>query len=365
MFSIPANINVNYPTTMPETPVGGINVGAAIKDMEPGAFTPTKLAHDQKVAAIREQFEINMREYHQQFETLTEAAGKASEAMPEARKNKIIAISALAVTIVATVGLLCAAAATGMLPLAFAAIPLLGLIGVESYFVHSTRTIVSGLKAQIEAPGRLPKPQLRLPVYEPSKDLDLRETRMDAQNVLSRMTLTQIASSGYSTTKIAKYALLDRAAKVSPESREVFYAQVNQLIDVLGEIKRKHDSYARQIANENSRLKNEFNAWAQVQRNSLASQKQLIVDRRRELGRQDEARAHGVPVRGNLFEKMHLEQAIADRKRQKNLFNETYRAKEVEIHNWYNNVFAVERNKFQEAISLVESRFNAAKAGAL
>lgn len=365
MFSIPPNINVNYPTTMPEAPVGGINVGAAIKDMEPGAFTPTKLAHDERVSAIRKQFEINMKEYNQQFKTLTEAAGKASEAMPEARKNKIIAISALAVTIVAAVGLLCAAAATGMLPLAFAAIPLLGLIGVESYFVHNARTNVSGLNAQIEAPGRLPKPQLRLPVYDPGKDLDLRETRMDAQNALSRMTLTQIAASGYSTTKIAKYALLDRAAHVSPQGREVFYAHFNQLIDVLGEVKRKHDSYVRQIANENSKLKSEFTAWAQMQRNSLASQKQLIVDRRRELGRQDEARAHGVPVRGNFFEKVHLEQAVADRRRQKDLFNHTYHAKDAEIQKWHGDIVSLEKSKFQETIAMIEGQFNAAKVGAL
>lgn len=360
MFTIPSPINFNYSNVGLRPVAGSLVVGAAIKDLQEGSLTPTKKEHERKIVEIQNKFEQDTKAYHEQMEVLTDRAAKAEGHIGSSRAKKALAITLLAISIVAVVGLTVAAIATGALPLLFVAAPFIVGIASSSYFTHVQRKEVSGLEDTINAPLRLKKPQLLLPAYDPSKDYDLFQSRSDAQNAIAQMSLAKLAKSHYTTNAVIKYALLDRVAQVPANLRPLFYSKCIQLIENYGTIVREQRDYNQMIDNEAYRLKRDLTRWTSDQEHNLSSQQMLLDQRERELNK----RAR----RGELvssLDRLSLQLAFSGLENQKLEFARTSERRAIEINHWREQMVGQSDSLFQQSVNQIEQQYGALKTGAL
>lgn len=271
-FSIPQTIPFTYslPTKLVEN--HSLIVGTAIKDMPSGAETSMKKAHALAIANAQAKFEIELANYA----AATKKIENAHIAFSEACKKKILAMTLLAITTLGAVCATVAAVLTQTGPFLFVATAFLIGIAPSSYFTHTFREIASKLEKEIPVASPIPKPVLHLPIYDPAADLDLKQTRIAAQNTLAKTTLSQIANANYPKENIVNYALLDRLTKISQAKRSSFYAKYLQLIQAQKQIDHERWHYGAQTGKEYRRLVVELHDWVKLQNSYINSQQILL-----------------------------------------------------------------------------------------
>ncbi len=262
-FSIPPFIFPTYKVAEADfAPPRIPNIGSKVKDLPDDANTRMKQEHDAEVIRVKEEYRINNEQYKSDLARTTSIAVTAATKIDNARFKKAMAITALALAAIGLVGALIATSVTGTLPLLIIAAPFaIGLIPSTYYTVIFSKA-VSTLHNQIQAPGLLIRPVLKLPHYIPGNDLDLRQTRLDAQNTLvSCNTLASLAKSRYSQKEITDYALFDRFAKVTNANRPNFYAKAFQLTTIYNNVVKQKQDYEARATNAHGNMQKELNTW--------------------------------------------------------------------------------------------------------
>lgn len=366
VFSIPQPIHPVY-TLPPSGPVGvSLNVGTAIKDMPQGADTTMKRDHNFAVIQAKERFDAAEKQYENDFQLATQKATTASNAIGDARKKKIIAITILAASIIAIVGTAIALGVSGLWPVALIAVPFLMALVPTSYYTHLFRKLVSSLENDIQAPGLLPKPVLTLPVYNPKQDLDLLQSRIDAQNILALGNLKQLAESKWSNDQITNYALLDRVTPISMDKRPQFYAKCIQLIDGFGLIMKQHTALKSQADHEFQKMDQALKEWKRDQDSYISSQEWTLREQERQQAAIREARLAGRPIPvysplsgiATLLSRWELEKL-------KTTTAETYGRRDSDNRGWYRSTLVSIETTFQQASNHLEMQYSYAKAAAV
>lgn len=359
--------------TLPVVPPAAVslNIGSAIKDAQPGSGTEMEKANSIAIKRIVEKFEADQVQYNQDLQAASLKATEASKVIGEARKNKAIAITLLVANIITIVGVSLAAVLTGTWPIAFAATPfLIGLVPT-SYYTDIFCNQVSHLDRDLNAPSQLAKPAMQqLPIYNPKKDLDLKQSRIDAQNALASMTLQQIAKSEWSNQDIVNYALLDRVTVIKSEKHPAFYAKCVQLIEGYRHIVKEHHNFLEAAEREFKLIKRELKSWKEKQDAYIQSQEWVYEQRQREMERnavqQRQARRRGehVPVYTTVGTTMgRLANSISRRELESLKLDvaENYGRKDSENRYWYQNTLAAIHTAFNQAIDNLNQQFNEAK----
>lgn len=357
-FSIPKTI---YPSfTLSHDKIGSVEVGTAIKDLPPGTITEMKKRHEKATIIAKERFEIAQKEYEKDFQNASIKAEKASTLIGGTRLKKAIAITLLVASIITAVGVTLASIATGTWPLLFVALPLFVGIAPTSYFTHIFRHQTSKLEKQIEAPERLAKPQLNLPIYKEEKDLDLYQSRINAQNNLSRMTLDGIAHSGLSDEKIVSYALLDKVTDINKKKKPAFYAKTIQLANTQ---RNNNEEYFKLKAKANSefhRLNSELESWKSTQETHISSQEWTNFNHDLTTARYHYGRP---PYRDNLFLVSAPTSILShwDLEQQKTELATNVARRKNEINNWHQSTLIAIETAFNEAVENINQQYQEAK----
>jgi len=251
-------------------------VGTAVKDLPEGAETDMKKSVALTASRVQQKFDADLHQYEEDIEVASTRAKQALDRIDGERTGKAIAVTLLVVSILATIGAIVAAAATGILPLLFVAVPLIAVIAASSYYVHHFNTEIAQLKRDIASPSLLTKPVLNLPSYDSAKDLDLEKSRTNAQNTIATMSLEAVAQSNWSTEQLRDYALLDRVTQLDEDSRPAFYAKCIELIHSYNKIAAERLNYLNSAESEHNRLWSELHRWKQDQEAYIRSQEMQV-----------------------------------------------------------------------------------------
>lgn len=255
---------------------GNLKVGEAIKDLKEGTKTAMLGAHEKKVEDLTREYQSNLEQYNSTHGKLSMDAEDAKLEISIARRKKAIAITAVAFSVIAIVGIAVATALTGVWLAGLAALPFAVTLVPASYYSHCFRSAVSQLERVIDSPNKLSRPELQLPKYDPKKDLDLKESRMQAVNQFANATLADIAKSGFSIQEIVDYDLLGRATKTAEKNKPHFYAQCVELIKGFGTLAKTHEENEKLIANEVKKQNDEVAKWNKDMESALHSDKEAI-----------------------------------------------------------------------------------------
>lgn len=366
VFSIPPQINPNY--VIPDSnPVGHtLNIGTAIKDMPDGTDTPMRIEYNTKVHRAHEKYTNDQIEYDREFSRLTEVARTAETTIHDARKKKMIAVTALVTTIFATVAIGIASAVTGTWPLAFAVVPFLIGMVPASYYTHVFRKSVSRLESDIQAPSILRRPVLSLPTYSPHTDLDLKQTRIDFQNRIAGMSLAMLAQARYNETDVVRYALLDKVTVIAPSKRPAFYAKCLQLIQAHGELYKEQQKCIRMTGQSYSSLKSDLHRWKSEQDRSIRIEEENLRHRE-EAETRTECRISEQPPYHTVVKTVQtISIAVArhnldTRKRE---LERTFGRREADLDNWQSNMNQSIENGLKAALNQLEQQYTLAKSSA-
>lgn len=343
-FSIPKTIIPNY-TTCDTLPSGLPQIGTAIKDLPPGAETAAKKAHSTAVTKLREQFVSDTERYNHALNNANVRADAAEKVISNERWKKVAAITALVATIIGIVGAIVATAITGTLPLLAIAIPFTIALVPSSYYTHIFRLKVSDLENDIAAPKQLQAPTLHLPTYYPSDDLDLKQSRIDAQNAMAaKSTLQQFANSPYSPERITGYALLG-------DKTPSYYARCLQLSHIYNTVIREKQGYTSQATQEVAKLKRELESWKSKEDSFINSQEWALANR--EIVRPRKPVPGVIHAVGNVLTRFQLDN-------RKSEIATNYAKRSADIQTWYSQTMQNISSAYDKAISSLERQFAAA-----
>lgn len=339
-----------------------MQVGSSVVDMPQGAETTMKKANLVAVTREYERFNSSSIQYEIDFKAATIKAEQAKTVVDDARKKKILAITAVAATAIAVAAVVAAAIVTQTWPILFIATPFLIGMVPASYYTHIFRKNVTSLENDIAAPQKIQKPYLNLPVYDPQRDLDLQQTRINVQNTLAQKTLKELAQVSWSNNTLINYALLDRVTVLTPEKRPVFYAKTIQLIEAYGEIVKEHNSYLSQARREFDKLDNELRSWKREQDSLISSAEYNLLEAERFQTQIDEARRRGepAPVRpaGHFLNTISRWELDSQRSR----VGENYGRRDAQNNTWYESTMNNINVAFSIAIAELERQYATAKA---
>lgn len=362
-FSIPQTIYPAY--TIPEPgPVNvRLNVGASIKDLPPNAETTMKKANDMAIAKTIRQFEADSTQFDKDLKAAEIKAESAKKIISKTRNKKALSITSLAANIIAIVAVGVIAVATWTWPILFAAVPFAIGSVPSSYYTHVFCKKVNELENDIAAPGKMKRPVLTLPVYNPKKDMDLLQSRIDTQNTLASMSIRQIFDADVSNDEIIGYELLNRATHISPEKRPAFYAKCIQLINAYGQIDKEYKQYNDKAQREYDKLDREFRNWKSQQESYLRSQEWALQERERRVNRTCRENEESLTVQiidgvGTMFSRWELE-------KMKTQFIEGSVRRDMQNREWYKTTVQAIKNAYQQASVNIENQYAVAKAAAV
>jgi hypothetical protein len=350
-----------------------LQVGTAVKDLPTDGATQMKKEYEHAVKSAHEQYKNDTEQYKVDFELATTKAQEAAKVISEERKKKMIAVTLLVTTIIASVGILIASAVTMTWPIAVAAVPFLIALVPTSYYTHIFRTSVSQLEHRIRAPKALPKPALGLPApYNPKLDMDLPGTRTELQNSLALKTLAGLVETGHSTDDMVRYALLDRAPRqLADDKRPAFYGKCIQLIQAYGRVCEERSHFEAQAGTEHHRLRHELCHWKSQQDGHISvAEANLHEQERKEHQRKIVEAQNPKSNQGvckTVLEGARIithEIAKIDLDNQKKEIERTYGRREAEITNWYSNTTEAISTQFAAAMSQLEQQYMDAKVQA-
>lgn len=366
IFSIPSPMSPVY--TMPSAgPMAtAITVGNAVKDLENSTDTQMGKAHAAAVQKAHAQFKEDQSQYKIDLESAVEKAEDAERLIGPASRKKMEAITILVANIVGVAGVVIASALTGTWPLAFMAVPFLVGMVPASYYVNIFSQSVAKLEEDRKAPHRLNKPVLRLPTYNAEKDLELRQTRLNAQNAFAEMTtLQQLAKSKWTSDEIVNYALLDRATPIDPAKRPAFYGKCIQLIKGYGVIVKEREAFLNYASGEYNQMDQRLRSWKRERLDLIESRKENIDIRGRRLPRRvrrdlNHGRVPVLPMVKGAFlsiEKNRLYNQESD-------VHRDYAELSLIAKNWHANALNAINTAFNQALAHLEYQYTIAKSSA-
>lgn len=235
--SIPSPFQADFSISSSMSWVPLIENKTVIKDFDDQHKTPMLQKHEIAVRIEEAWYAQAQDDYKQTFQDLSTKAIVAKEEIGSARVKKAIAVTCVVATVIGAVGLIVAGAATGMLPLFLAAIPLFIGIAPSAIATRATKQGVARLEREIEAPYNLPVPKKMLPIYHKEHDLDLKSSRLAAINKLAGMSLQDIANSKWTAQELIDYRLLDQTGKFPENQRSAFYGKSIRLINDCRDLK--------------------------------------------------------------------------------------------------------------------------------
>lgn len=364
-FSIPQTIHPVY--TIPgSSPVNVmLNVGASIKDLPPDTETTVKKANDVAVVKVKQQYEADSIQFDKDFQAAEIKAKNAEKIISNTRNKKVIAITLLVATIIATVVTIIFAAITQTWPILFIAAPCLIALVPSSYYTHIFRVSVNELEHDIEAPSKMKRPVLNLPVYNPKQDMNLLQSRIDTQNKLALMSIRQIFDANISNDEIVGYELLNEVTQIQIEKRPAFYAKCIQLINAYGQIDREYKQYCGKAESEYNKLHRELREWKSQQDSYLQSQELALHEQERTVRQITEARRRGELV--NVHTRGVVGTILSRRKldNMKSQVAEGYGRRDVQNRNWYDTTVQTIQSTYQQASANIENQYSATKAAAV
>lgn len=366
VFSIPKNFTPGYTLPADEPINNTLLVGEAIKDLPNGTETTMKKNHDVTVIQIKEKFTHNLNEYNQNFQTASLKAAEAAKLIGNARMKKAIAITLVATTAIALAGITAATLATGMSVIAFTAIPfIIGSIPT-AYYARIFSKAVANLENTISAPDKLVKPKLVLPTYNPSYDLDLEQSRINVQNLLSSMTIPELAVSEWSKQDIINYALLDRVTAINPDKRPKFYARCIQLINVYGKNQAERNQLLALAKQEYRKLDSELNRWKSDQESYIQNQEWALRNKEHAQIQMQERQKHKHQVTSLTGIVGSVSTAISrwELDRVKASVAENYGRRDTENIHWYSNTVGIIDTAYARAMTRLAVKFDQAKTAA-
>jgi hypothetical protein len=363
-FSIPQTINPVYSVPNTSTLTSQLKVGAAIKDLAPGTETTMKKAHDASLITLTEKYEADTALYEKNFKAAEVNAAKAQKVVDRARRDKAIAVTFLALSILFLIGVGIAAAATGTLPILFGAIPCVAVLIPSSIYTNILSKKVAKLEKEIAAPGVLQKPELQLPVYHSNKDYELLQSRIDAQNLLSSMTVKEMVESGIHEDEIVNYGLLDRVTVINAENRPVFYAKCVQLIKSYGQIVGEYSKYSEQSKSEFNKLDRELRLWKTQQDDHIRTREWELREQERTQAQINEARRHGQPVAVRAIGTAATILSRIDLENMKREVANGYLKRDAANHSWNETTMSSVKTSYRDALRNVEEQYTAAKTAA-
>lgn len=267
---IPTNITANYLYTgKNNAALQVLEVGKSIKDLDANAATTMKSKHEAEIVGAKDKFKAIEIDYNARLATANAKAGDAANNLKTHNVKRIVAITFLALCIIAAVALFIAAFMTFMAPLVFVALPIIGGAMVAGYFAHSESNNMDKCKSIMSAPGKMRKPELVLPKYDAGADLELLDTRVEKQNAIAMQKLEEIAASNCSPVDIVNFALLDKVVAIKPENRPQFYATCAKLI-VFSQMNLKEKRRViEKTASEVEKYVAQLDQWAQTEKRRL------------------------------------------------------------------------------------------------
>ncbi|MDP1608144.1 MAG: hypothetical protein Q8L98_02385 [Chlamydiales bacterium] len=293
LLSIPNSINPIY--SLPSTdPVNFmLNIGHAVKDLPNDAETTMKENTELAIERTLKKHIADFTQYNIDYKKAADEAMKALDLIGKPRIQQINAIGALVTTIITTALVLIVAAATQTWPILFAAVPLsASLIVWMSIEIHALSSQITNLEKIIARPASLHKPVYHPPVYNPSQDLDLYETRTNVQNRLaSKTTLDELAKSAPRDEQLVSYALLDRVTVISEKNRPAFYGKCIQLIHAKKQIDSEYQNYQTAAETEHKRLERQLHHWKCDQDNDIEKEHRFLNQQEQNLRAQEQERA--------------------------------------------------------------------------
>lgn len=289
-----------------------LNIGHGIKDLSSGAETEMKKAHDKSVEAAKKSFEALDAQYTQnrtaalRKKELAEAGIRTSRSdiihvdtnIERLDTKKMLLITAVVFAILAAIAIGVAAVATGMFFACAGAAPLIAGAGIGIYWITNTGSKIEefkhtkmDLQKQIEqfqkdlkAPDELHKPVLTLPQYDPAKDMELKETRLQVQESLSKKTLQELMHAA-SFDDMVKYALLDKLCVITDP--QIFYGKINKFFT------KYREKYCKYLKAHGEYLAQHWKAQQEFHKNEIALMNMWFA---REQARLDEQYApHNFP----------------------------------------------------------------------
>lgn len=361
-FSIPTNIQAIY-SQPPPTPVNAqLQVGISIKDEPKGTETTMKKANQVAIDRVKEQDAANVIQYDKDLEIATQKADIAGSMIERIKTKKNRCITIFAIYTIAAIGLLIASIVTNTWPLFFMATLAMSSSCPFGYFAIGFSNDVDKLQKDIDAPGKLPKPSLQLPVYNPDSDKDLAETRSKVQNKLATMNIQELAESDESDENIIAYALLDRVKPLTQDQRPPFYAKTIQLRNTYNKVVDEHEGYVRKVSSEFNKLQKELHDWKSAENSNIASQEWNLRENERIQAEYDAARRRGqvVPVRPtgfimNTFNRWDLDSHRTN-------VAVTFGRREAENQLWYQNTMKAIDENFAVAMHNIETQYATLKA---
>lgn len=286
-----------------------IAVGAAIKDLPDDADTHMKQIHTAAVHRAEQQFAADNAQYNIDFQKATQKAETASKEIQEARNENAYAITSLVLSILGIVGVAIAVAATGTITFGFIAIPFALVLIPAICFSCSTANRVYQLDKDMRAPGELPKPRLKRPIYRIKNDLDLKSSRIEVQEELATASLRSIVNSRWDQTELVKYALLDRVAPMEEKKRPIFYAACVELIQAYTQIIKERESLRAQTNREFDHMEEERRDWRDMSRQHADSQWSNLWAKEQHYNRKKHEFGGGYykPTAGEVADMRHLQ----------------------------------------------------------
>jgi hypothetical protein len=265
MSSIQNQIHCNPYDAVVKSIKDTVSVGNSIKDMPVGSMTSALDTHERKVEQITAKYEDDKVQYDKNLTDLNAKAKNAQKQQGEARRKRAFAITAFALSLIAVIGMTVALPSIAAITVAGGICLGIAILAVTiisrlpgNLMVDYHRKMKTFKKIFDEAtktePGKLKKPELVLPQYDPERDLDLKESRVKAVNKLSQMTIAQLAASGFSKDEIVNYALLDGITSIPEERRPYFYAQCVRLLNAYEKIVKEHNKNAHLLEREQEDL---------------------------------------------------------------------------------------------------------------
>lgn len=273
-----SSIQYTLPTTAwPET---NLQIGTAIRDLPDEAETPLHQQYTHELAQAKACFEQAKIDFESDLAKAKATADEARPQIREAKSKKTRAITLFAINVMASVGAL-ATLWTSFPLLAFVAIPLgIALIPVGSY-CNEACDKVAKLEANIAAPNRLPRPIWSSPHYNPTNDLDLAKSRIQAQNTLAQYTIAQLAQCAWKKEQITGYALLDHVVVMKEKNRPRFYAKCLDLIHAYGNLTVEHQKFLQETSQAYHQQIQSLDKWRAEAMGEIATmQRQLQRDER-------------------------------------------------------------------------------------
>lgn len=225
-------------------------VGRVYKDL-PEEATQMKKDYEEAAQKARALHETAMTQFRKDKASAEERAHPIKAEIAKL-SGKLLAMENDLISLMTVTGVLIAAAFIALPPLFFVAIPFACAAGVVGYFMIAARIKRDELQEELQIAPNIPEPQLKLPPYDVSRNLDVKESRQNAQKSLAGGSLEQIATSPWSSEQIAQYALLDRAAPrialldETEQARPQFYAKVIQLVDSYRSIQQQNGEEVQQ-----------------------------------------------------------------------------------------------------------------------